>query len=108
MICWGLFVVCFFFFFVFNIKKFCFLFFFLVLINFDFFFLFFFVCVGGGGGGGGACPQTPLEDGALRPLNCNSCLLLFYHPPTSNFIENPASLETVPSQPVVLMLLFLF
>ena len=40
-------------------------------------------------GGGGACPQTPLENGALRPLNCNSRLLLFYHPPTSNFIENP-------------------
>ena len=42
------------------------------------------------GGGGDACPQTPLEDGALRPLNCNSRLLLFYHPPTSNFSENPA------------------
>ena len=38
---------------------------------------------------GGACLQTPLEDGALRPLNCNSRLLLFYHLPTSNFIENP-------------------
>ena len=41
---------------------------------------------------GGACPQTPLEDGALRPLNCNSHLLLFYHPPTTNFIENPVAL----------------
>ena len=39
--------------------------------------------------GGGTCPQTPLEDGALRSLNCNSRLLLYYHPPTSNFIENP-------------------
>ena len=29
------------------------------------------------------------EDGALRPLYCNSRLLLFYHLPTSNFIENP-------------------
>ena len=37
----------------------------------------------------GGMPQIPLEDGALRPLNCNSRLLLYYHPPTSNFIENP-------------------
>ena len=34
-------------------------------------------------------PPDPLEKGALRPLNCNSRLLLFYPPPTSNFIENP-------------------
>ena len=34
-------------------------------------------------------PPDSLEKGALRPLNCNSRLLLFYPPPTSNFIENP-------------------
>ena len=39
---------------------------------------------------GGACPQTPLEDGVLQSLNCNSRLLLYYHLLTSNFIENPA------------------
>ena len=37
----------------------------------------------------GASSETPLEDGVLRFLNCNSRLLLYYHPPTLNFIENP-------------------
>ena len=39
----------------------------------------------------GGMPPDPLEARALRPLNCNSRLLLYYHPPTSNFIENPVA-----------------
>ena len=45
---------------------------------------------------GGPCPQIPLDDGALRPLNgawwpqiFPLRLLLYNHPPTSNFNETP-------------------
>ena len=40
-------------------------------------------------------PPDPPRIRGLRPLNCNSCILLFYHPPTSNFIENPGISDKV-------------
>ena len=55
--------------------------------------------------GRGACPQTPLEHGALQPLNNNSRLLLYYHPPTSNFIENPVHTARISTVEVIMSVL---